>query len=625
MKKNKKVMSTILGNTAIFIAVLLFVAAFKGIFGDENTAIGVSTIVLSLSLLSRDLTKKPFKNFAFLLAFDAITIFGAYIFESHLWFGLIMNFSIMCLIGYLFTYDVKNPINMLLGLQYVLLIGSPITAVQMPKRFMAGIASACIIIALQLLANRNKLAKSSTKILLLIEENILNKINLIKENKSTDKIDTSIDNLISNFKLTIFESGQINFKMNAYGNISVDLLSCIEKINQLLNELKGRKISEEIFDDIYEQFNNVKNGEFNNSDIDGIITKYNSEVVIVNEFLNAFEILQNKIKDFREVLDSKEKDPIKEVNIPQDFKMSNRHIVNVKNMSYRLAYGIRVGLLFALTGFVTKLFDLEFGKWMMFTVFALTQPYAEFSLAKSKKRVFGTAIGAIILLIAFSIIKESSGRMMVLLLAGYLLSYVNDYKYKAILITICATCVDAVSHINPVYVIMSRVVFVAIGVIISLLANKFLLRREYKHAEASLINIQKGSSERMMSEVMMCNDINENSIRNLFLLPALIENRVEVLSLNIEKSFINMSKSVVNDIYQLYLAGSEKYTSIFDDINSIVNRKNDLKEIEIELKEYAKCKEDIREQALVMSTIKVMYDFNRFNEEADKINSLSFA
>lgn len=625
MKSKKELIGTILGNTIIFIAVLLFVGLFKGAFGPENTVLGVATIVLSLTLLSRDLTKKPLKNFAYLLAFNGITILGAYIFHSYLWLGLVLNFLIMFLIGYLFTYEVKSSLNMLFGLQYILLIGSPISLEQMPKRMFAGIICACIIMGLQLLANRNKLAKSSKKTLLSIEDSILTKINLIKENKNTNEVNNVIDKLINNFKITIFESGQTDFKMNSYGNVSTDILSCIEKINELLSKIEGKNLNEEIFNEIYVQLSNVKENKFDSKAISDLLVKYEEDSIVVYEFLNTFNILQDKIEEFKGVIENVSDDLVKDIHICEDFKKINCHKKNIKKMSYRVAYGIRVGVLFGLTGFITQLFELEFGKWMMFTVFALTQPYAEYSEVKSKHRVFGTTLGLIVLTAGFVVVKDTSTRSMFLLVAGYFMSYINSYKYKSILITICATCADAVNHINPLYVIVSRAEFVLIGVIISLLANKFLLRREYKDAESQLVNIQKESSNKMIEEVINIESTDNNMMRNLFLLPALIENRVENLNLNVKKEFMDMSKGVVNDIYQIYLTSATQYKGLIDELSLIVSNKVNLNEIEINLKKLTEDKKDPREKALILNYLKILYNIDKVNEEADKINNLSFA
>lgn len=610
MQNNKKWSSIIIGNTALFIFVLLFVGAFRSIFGSENTVLGVGTLVLSLLLLSRDLTTKPFKYLMSLIAFFVVIILGAYAFETNLWLGLIANFVIITSIGYFFTYEVKKPLNMIFGLQYMLLLGSPITAAQLPNRFVAGICAALIIMGVQLLANRNKLAKSSQKLLTTMQDKLLLKINLIKNHNNTEAVNKEIDKLISDFKILIFESGQNDFKLSKCADVSTDILSCIEKIDESLDIIENKNLNNDMLNNFAMDFEKFKNGKLSESDIDMLLSKYKNEddLIVINDILTSFEILNSKSNLFKELVKNKKEALIKDVSISEDFKFITRHKKNIKSMSNRVAYALRVGTLVALTGFATSLMHLQFGKWMIFTVFSLTQPHAEYSFKKTWKRVFGTVVGGLIIFIAFSIIKDSSARMIVLLVAGYFFAYVTDYRNTAILITVCSVTMDAMSSPNPNYVIMSRLFFVALGVVISLFANKFLLRRGYKDEEEKLMNMQKELPKEMLKEVITKKGIDGNNIRTLFLVPTLIENRINMLDLNVNKEHIDNNKALVSTIYHMYLTGNEKYKSLMRAINDIVTNNNDVYVIKSKLNDYVKNIKNTRERAFALTIL------NTFNE-----------
>lgn len=60
-----------------------------------------------------------------------------------------------------------------------------------------------------------------------------------------------------------------------------------------------------------------------------------------------------------------------------------KNIINLKNI--RVAYGLRLGLMFAINFFIVRLFDIKHGEWAAYTVFALIQPHLEFTVTKSKK------------------------------------------------------------------------------------------------------------------------------------------------------------------------------------------------------------------------------------------------
>ncbi|MCG4734681.1 FUSC family protein, partial [Casaltella massiliensis] len=74
--------------------------------------------------------------------------------------GLVLNFSIMMFIGYYFSYELKKPVNMMIGLHYILMMVSPISISQLPLRLSALVTGAFMIMAVQLIAKKNKLSKT---------------------------------------------------------------------------------------------------------------------------------------------------------------------------------------------------------------------------------------------------------------------------------------------------------------------------------------------------------------------------------------------------------------------------------------------------------------------------------
>lgn len=141
----------------------------------------------------------------------------------------------------------------------------------------------------------------------------------------------------------------------------------------------------------------------------------------------------------------------------------------------RAGYALRVGLLTTITTFITMLFGLEQGKWMTFTVFSITEFYSEHCKIKSKERIQGTLIGALIVIVLFMSIKDNTLRSLVVLMAGYLNPFTENYKDTMICVTVSAVASVALTD-NTLFVALERIVYVIIGVIISLIANKYILK-----------------------------------------------------------------------------------------------------------------------------------------------------
>lgn len=143
--------------------------------------------------------------------------------------------------------------------------------------------------------------------------------------------------------------------------------------------------------------------------------------------------------------------------------------------SIRIRYAVRIGCLVVLTAFITGFFNLHEGRWMSYTVFSLTELYADNCKIRSKQRIEGTLIGAAIIVVLFMIIKDITLRSLIILVAGYLNPFANNYRDAIICVTVSAVASVALTS-NSIFAVSERIIYVGIGIIITLLANRFLLR-----------------------------------------------------------------------------------------------------------------------------------------------------
>lgn len=157
-----------------------------------------------------------------------------------------------------------------------------------------------------------------------------------------------------------------------------------------------------------------------------------------------------------------------------DYINFNFFKINIKLNKVRFGYSIRIGILASMTAFLTTYFGLEQGRWMSYTVFSLTELYSENTKTRSIERVQSTAIGALIAIILFSIVKDDTGRSLILLLIGYLNPFFKQYKHLIILVTISAIAPIAFANGTITTAAIERVLFVIAGAIFALIANKFI-------------------------------------------------------------------------------------------------------------------------------------------------------
>ena len=192
-------------------------------------------------------------------------------------------------------------------------------------------------------------------------------------------------------------------------------------------------------------------------------------IIMISQFIvnakksNTFK-KENSIIGFNE---SKSDSVYREVNIFGK---------KIKVHTIRASYAIRVGILTALTSFITQYFNLAEGKWMVYTIFALTELYSENCKVRAWKRLQGTVIGSIILLVVFMFIKDNALRGLVMLVAGYLNSFAEDYRDMMVLVTISAVAPLAMSS-GSIYAVANRIMYVIIGIILALIANAVILKK----------------------------------------------------------------------------------------------------------------------------------------------------
>lgn len=148
---------------------------------------------------------------------------------------------------------------------------------------------------------------------------------------------------------------------------------------------------------------------------------------------------------------------------------------NFRVQKVRARYAIRVGLVTALAVFVVDYFNLDNGKWIVYTLFSLTELYSEKCKIKSKQRLQGTIIGAVIILVVFMVVKSNALRGLTILLFGYLNSYAENYRDKMICTTISAVASVALVE-GALVTVIERLVYVGIGIVLALIVDKFVLQ-----------------------------------------------------------------------------------------------------------------------------------------------------
>ena len=581
---------TIINNTFTFAIVMFFVITFKLIFGEENTLIGVTTITATLMFLERDFTGSPLKNTLKFIGINLLIGIGtSLIVASNMWLGLIINFIVVFIFSYIFTYNLRQPLYIPFGLQYLFLLTTPVPTDRLDIRLLALIFGALIIMLVQLLFNKNKLATSGNKILVDVCESIENKVCCIKGKSNNYDSINNINSSIDEFRTIVYDKGESNYYLTKEAKIKLNISVALEGISRILYSDNNKLINLMILDTLEELVKVAKEAISINSKENKTIqlNSYNIKKLLnycqeheINDLLNL-QLLEGMIC-LDDTLEELTKLDIKQYNVVN--KIGDKsEIFSKKNIKSFLTetdlpkycYGMRMAITMTIGLFFMEYFKLPEGRWILFTILSLTTPLYETSKHKIRYRIGSTLVGSVIIIILFSIFKTENIRLLIVMLAGYLQGYVNEYKYKIIFVTVSAIGAAVIVG-NIQELTIERILMVAIGTIIAIIANKYLFPYNLEKSNEQLRKIYDASIKKMFKELrsLVEGKNNPEFIKHLFVTTSIIESKAR-MNKQIDKNqnynnIVNERRYLASNIYELYMwIYRESINS--NDIDKIIN------------------------------------------------------
>lgn len=165
---------------------------------------------------------------------------------------------------------------------------------------------------------------------------------------------------------------------------------------------------------------------------------------------------------------------------PEEYKTFSWGTISLTFHKARAAYALRVAILTALTAFAADILRVahisQEGRWMTYTVFSLTEIFSEDTRRKTRERIEGTTIGLVLAVTAFILAKTPENHMVIVMMAGYLAQYFSSYRGSMIMVTVTAlgSLVSIASTERILELAGERLIFVAVGACLALLANKYV-------------------------------------------------------------------------------------------------------------------------------------------------------
>lgn len=561
---NKKVF---MANNIIFIISVIFVYMSIVYLGRDNLMVGITGIFLLIAIINKDFSRNPLRaifKISFLTAFIA---FIPYLVNLNIYSGLIINFLAVFTIIYVVVYTLNKTIYFPFLFGYTLLLTTNVGGRDLCKRIIAIVIIGIVAVIFQIVFSKITFKKNEkNKMLIEIIETFLKNINDLKVGNFNFKNKEKLKELSTYWSRDILEKRNNSFYLKDNENIKLNLIAAIEKLDRVLEEisqmLENNKEYIKFIEDLGVCLENLKlflQTETRVVNLSLSIKKLNNDYesikikdIKIYEAIEALNIIDGLTS---ELLEIGKKDYI-------EIKFGIKEIKEIKNLlwadfnknSVRFIFAFRTAILISVSYFVIECLHLELGKWMMFTIASVSQPYNDTVWGRAKGRILGTLVGVIIYLPLSYIVTSVEYRIIIIAIAVYFMISFKKYSYSMSMLTVLFLGVVTINIPNIFSFAEDRVLFVALGVIIVLLGNRFILPYSLKKETIILIDKYYNCCTEILDKTLLLYKKSgmREEIRNLIIIAKGIENKILLNNTDIDsdtiREFRNESRRLLNNI-----------------------------------------------------------------------------
>ncbi|WP_195925213.1 FUSC family protein [Sarcina ventriculi] len=561
---NKKVF---MANNIIFIISVIFVYMSIVYLGRDNLMVGITGIFLLIAIINKDFSRNPLRaifKISFLTAFIA---FMPYLVNLNIYSGLIINFLAVFTIIYVVVYTLNKTIYFPFLFGYTLLLTTNVGGRDLCKRIIALVIIGIVAVIFQIVFSKITFKKNEkNKMLIEIIETFLKNINDLKVGNFNFKNKEKLKELSTYWSRDILEKRNNSFYLKDNENIKLNLIAAIEKLDRVLEEisqmLENNKEYIKFIEDLGVCLENLKlflQTETRVVNLSLSIKKLNNDYesikikdIKIYEAIEALNIIDGLTS---ELLEIGKKDYI-------EIKFGMKEIKEIKNLlwadfnknSVRFIFAFRTAILISVSYFVIECLHLELGKWMMFTIASVSQPYNDTVWGRAKGRILGTLVGVIIYLPLSYIVTSVEYRIIIIAIAVYFMISFKKYSYSMSMLTVLFLGVVTINIPNIFSFAEDRVLFVALGVVIVLLGNRFILPYSLKKETIILIDKYYNCCTEILDKTLLLYKKSRvrEEIRNLIIIAKGIENKILLNNTDIDsdtiREFRNESRRLLKNI-----------------------------------------------------------------------------
>ncbi|MGL5614957.1 MAG: FUSC family protein [Sarcina sp.] len=639
---NKK---AIMANTIIFIISAIAVYISITHLGKNNLMVGISAIFLLVAIVNKDFSRTPIRailKISFLTGFMGV---APYLVNLNIYTGLFINFIVVFVMLYLVVYTLNKTIYFPFLFGYTLLLYTNVNGKDLYLRIVGLIVVGIVAVLFQIILAKFNSKSEKNKYLIEIIDVLINNFEFIKTSKDQEINKDRIKELTTYWSRDILEKRNNSYFLKEIENVELNLIASVEKLDIIIEEFIHKSKEDKKYLDFLDAVEQVliklnavlmkKNNlmELRN-EIENLNLTYDKlkmEDIKVYEMIEAINLIDNLLDKLLEI---EKKDYI-------EFKLSFKEVKEIKRLliadfnrnSVRFIFAFRTALLVAIAYFVVAYFDLGLGKWMIFTITSVSQPYNDTVRGRAKGRLLGTLVGVAIYLPLSYIFTTVEARIVIIAIATYFMISFKKYAYTISMLTILFLGVVTINVQNILLFAWDRIFFVLLGIIIVLIANKFIFPYSLEKETKVLVKSYYDCSNEILEKTFLLykKDGIREEIRNLILKAKAIENKILINNTALDsddlREFRNKSRELLNNINNVlnrveYLNKELRRTG-YHRMNKIESMKNeiekDLKNSKNILDEYLNSVEKTSERLIYIDVYEMILSRNKCKELCEKL------
>lgn len=595
----------LVGNTLIFLISALAVLISIRYLGSNNLMVGITALFLLIAILNKDFSRTPFRaifKISFLTVFIGIV---PYLVNLNIYTGLIINFLAVFIMLYLVVYTLNKTIYFPFLFGYTLLLETNVVGHNLTLRlvglFVVGVIAVLFQIVFIKLTSKRELKKD--RLIDIIDALVVISKNSIKGEKNQEHIE-KFKSLSTYWSRDILERRNNSFYLNEKEDAEINLIASMERmetiVTQVAGDIKvGHKQYEELLINTNLLLDTLKrflakeiDKKILDREIDRLIKLYyagnNTEVVIyqIIEILKVIDTLADNIYKF----ENKKRTSPNIINYlkPKSIKAEIIGVAKILSADFnrnsvRFIFAFRTAVLISVAYFIVQYFDLALGKWMIFTITSVSQPYNNTVRNRAKGRIIGTLIGAAIYLPLSYIFVAVDARIIIISIAVYFMISFKKYAYITAMLTVLFLGVVTIDVSNVLLYAWDRVFYVALGIIAVLIGNKLIFPYSIEKETKILIKKYHEICNEIMEMSMKVYTVgNRAEIRNLIISAKGMENKIlinnTILDSQTLREFRNEERILLSNIQNILNRIKYTDTTLKENTEQRVKRLGQMKE-----------------------------------------------